>query len=102
MLFDVYPHPFNGAHNGSRIIAAVGDRKMMRFAFEIGLPGIGDLDKVNGKIRKKILEQITPGQVLQSLMWMRNIPPDWHFFQEKGFVLDNMPDSKPGILVNSM
>lgn len=73
---------------------------MVTFIGKKGLPGIRDPDLFVGKIGKKILQQETSGQVLQSFFGMGHIPVQWYIPFEEIFRFFYFPYPETGGFVD--
>jgi hypothetical protein len=64
---DVDPHPAITADDGSGVLPAMRNRKMIFFAFQERLTGVGDTDLFQWKIREKERQQVAACQCCKRL-----------------------------------
>jgi hypothetical protein len=74
--------------------------KMVLFIRQKWFACIGDLYEFIRKIGEKVLQQKTTGQMLQSFVWMRDVPVLWHIGLKEFFSFFYFPDTQPGAVVD--
>ena len=95
---DAYPAVF--AHYGCGIITTMRNGKMVLFIRQKWFAGIGYLYEFIRKIGKKVLQQKTTGQMLQSFVRMSNVPVLRNIGLKEFFSFFYFPDAQAGAVVD--
>jgi len=73
---------------------------MILFIWQKWFAGVGDLYEFIRKIRKKVLQQKTTGQMLQSFVRMSNVPVLRNIGLKEFFGFFYFPDAQAGAVVD--
>lgn len=90
--FHIHPYSFAAADDGCCKISTMGDGKVELFILQKRFLRIRNEYFGEGEILEQLREQVTAGQVLETLVRMRYICFQGNFPEEKTFVLLNAPN----------